>query len=325
MTNPFDPFSRMQLDIDQLRDPLGMERLRRETQFASSIADQLSAGLRGYRSVYDQVQLPHMKSFAEQVATTYPSQRMYESIHLPFTDGELLRAGGLASTLSQLKMDSAKLFDRSAFGLAEINKTIGDLSRTMGHQFTSATMFDALLGRMLPGAHHAWMADLKRTALPWLPAHEALWPHDAFVLRMLRNDTFGVGSWLHEPRDPEHEPHFALAALSSERPAASTPIEVTLDVCCALCGGPIYTAGATPNWVGPKLDLKIRVVPICLECNERDADEPGYIREALREMIEGPPKSARPQLEIFSGDQTDPVPRGALTLVRDEEPDDEQK
>lgn len=324
MTNPFDPFRTMNLDFTRLRDALGIERLRRLTQFVSSIAAQVPPGLRSYHSIYDSSQQPHIKAIAEQIAMTYQSQPFYESMHRRFTSNELLRAGGLASTLTQLSMETAKLFGGSSFRLSEIHKTIGDLSRTMGYQLESTKRFDAQLGSRLPTMHHAWLADLERTMLPWLPAHEAIWPHDVFVLRMLKDRSFGVGSWLHEPSEPEVEPHFALAALSNERPPASTPIDVTLEVCCALCGGAIYTADAAPSWVGPKLDLKIRIVPICIECTERDAEEPGYLRDALRQMIEGRSGSSQPQLEIFGGDETDPVPRGALTLVRDEEPDNEQ-
>jgi hypothetical protein len=308
VTDQFDSFIKMQRDLERLRDPLGIGRWQREMQMPASIAEQMAK----------------IGSIANQFAAVREPFKMFETMERPFTSVEMLRARELASTLSHLSVDRSKIFDTSLYGLSERYKSITDLGRPMSQLLSSVSLFSEQLERVLPRAHTTWAADLQRSALPWLSAHEALWPRDALVLRMLDDKALGIGSWLTEPVEADDEPHFALAALSSERAKASTPIEVELEVCCALCGGSIYTASATPSWVGPKLDLKIRVVPICATCNDREADEPGYMREALRELIEGPSASARPQLEIFSGDATDPVPRGVLTLVRDEEPDHDE-
>jgi hypothetical protein len=105
-------------------------------------------------------------------------------------------------------------------------------------------------------------------------------------------------------------------------------IDIDHEVCCALCSNQIFAPSSEARWIGPRcMRMRTEIVPICIECTERDAHEPGYLRKALLAFVDQPSAPERLRFQWYDGDETDPVPRGRLTLVRHEpdpgEPSDE--
>lgn len=57
------------------------------------------------------------------------------------------------------------------------------------------------------------------------------------------------------------------------------------------------------------------IVPFCAACNERNGSDPRYLRDIIRALFEVPSPTTRLQYKLYCGEETDPIPRGLLTLV----------
>lgn len=293
MANPFDPFSKLH-DIHRLHDSLGIGRI-------TGIADRLGLG-----------------SLHEATTSRYMSSSLADilgKLQSTLGSGEFERVRSVTSALSRYSVDSAALSSHSMYRVSELWKSIAGPSMRVSRQLEA--LFD-------------------RSKMPWLEAHKAIWPCDAGVLRMLDKNEFGVASWLSDEALPKIEavdtrPRFdfgALVAGSARDARESTPLNIKANIRCYLCKGAIFAEESSVDWLGPKeLDLTIDVVPFCSECSQRESDEPGFMSARLREMAGEAGEAAeseRIQLSISSGDETDPVPRGELRVVRDDDRDDEE-
>jgi hypothetical protein len=232
------------------------------------------------------------------------------------------RAYDLASTIGDLANSMTGI---AGMKFNEIGKALHDSGTNSLLKAIESTMsLDRTLAGVAPMAHASWLKDLERSFAPWLTAHDALWPRDSLVLRMLeRNTGFGVASWLGEPVNEAELPPFELGALIQERVDGGR-IDIEHEVCCALCSNQIFAPSSEAHWIGPRrIRMRTGVVPICIECTERDAREPGYLRNALIAFVEQPSPAGRLRFDVYEGEESDPIPRGRLTLVRHESDPDE--
>lgn len=63
--------------------------------------------------------------------------------------------------------------------------------------------------------------------------------------------------------------------------------------------------------------MRTEIVSICIECTERGAREPGYLRNALLAFVDQPSPPKRLHFEAYDGEEPIP-PRRRLTLVQHE-------
>lgn len=317
MAHPFDPFHKLH-ELHRLHDSLGLGRIGRITdQFRSS-------------ALHDALQAPAMRG--------YMSSNLHDivaKLQSTLGGGEFERVRAITESIGRFTGATAALSNQSVYRVSELWKSISGPSMAVSRQLDAMFGLDGKLSRLFPTEHLGWKADLDRSTMPWLEAHKAIWPHDAGVLRMLDKGSLGVASWLSD-ESPEIEamdttPHFDLGALvaGGRRDAAeSTPLAIKVHVRCSICKGPIFGADSAVDWLGPKdLDLTIDIVPFCSECTQRELDEPGFVAAWMRETFGDSGEPAEPerlQLSISSGDETDPIARGELRLVRDDDRNDEE-
>ncbi|MBZ0117930.1 MAG: hypothetical protein K8H88_13085 [Sandaracinaceae bacterium] len=119
-------------------------------------------------------------------------------------------------------------------------------------------------------------------------------------------------SWLHPTTARP-----LVAALIEDAPRLPQ-VDIEIATPCAFCGNPIERHRTRFRWKGPRKGvLEITIVPICPTCARRHDEDPDYYREALKDL-------RRPDLRLVSRDgRTDGIPRGRLSLVRDDESGDE--
>jgi hypothetical protein len=351
MGDSFEEFMKIQRELERVRDGLGLGELHQQL---ARLHDPL--GLGSLR--HELFAVPDIAGVgAMQLAAMYevaPLQRELDKVRGVYGIAAMQNELNLGTRVAGLgRLD--EIFERTAshsfaeryrhhetfeygraFDFAASIGTLGRATRGLGFNaleasideatnpslskwFESTSLLDEILARTAPSAHIAFMRDLERNATPWLTAHDALWPQESMVLRMLRDDhAFGVASWLPEPA-PNDEPRFFELGAFTSQASEGDPIRIDHEVCCALCGAQIFAPSSEAHWIGPeRLRMRTNVVPICVPCSERDEREPGYLRESLLALVDAPPPAERLRFEVLDGDELDPAPRGRLTIVRDD-------
>ena len=332
----FDQYRTLQEQLARAADPLGLTRNREQERLFLSPMERIAGAFcseslvaQMQRSVatfgaFDEIQrgLRGVTAIAELQKQFDVGRGLASALEATSAHRVIARAFETASSLSRLTTELAKIHETSKPLWEIANRSGLDVSRAFAKQFETARLLAERVSTWHVDAGARFAADLARAASPWQTAHQALWPNDSLLLRMLPGSPkVGAGSWVANTSDhSDAEAYVELAAMTVERVDAEPSITIELELCCALCGGPIFPKATQASWLAPrKMHLKIDVIPICETCSAREADEPGYMREALIELADGPVPVERPRLEIVDGDETDPVPRGVLRLVRDEE------
>lgn len=172
--------------------------------------------------------------------------------------------------------------------------------------------FDRAMFAALPRAELApWSLHIQSQVLPALSGLVRESRRDWAVLPVIDTSTFSF-TWIERRRDRAKAKLAVVAPPTGDARLPAVVVGVVVE--CGFCGKEMVESDSLRSFVGPRLEVGVRVAPICLPCRRRAEQSPNYEGEAWARLSS---RTLRLVPCVREGERWgDGKPRGILQLVR---------